>query len=129
MESKPMQTCNIIWTYLATKQEFFFANLAPVQNMTDIVLLVFLFLFVKNILFSNVYISVNMIFECYLFFVWEICHPLSTCGTQGMEVVIQNEYRCIQEERGITPHVKLQTCRELLISCFCLKVSCPSVLI
>ena len=40
----------------------------------------------KNLFFSNVYISVNTIFECcYLFFGWEIGHPLSTYATGGME--------------------------------------------
>ena len=40
----------------------------------------------KNLFFSNDYISVNTIFECcYLFFGWEIGHPLSTCATEGME--------------------------------------------
>ena len=35
--------------------------------------------FLKNLFFSNVYISVNMILECcYLFFGWEIGHLLST---------------------------------------------------
>ena len=41
--------------------------------------------------------------------------------------VIQNVYRFIQEERGITPHVYLCTYRQLLFSCICLKVSCSSV--
>ena len=55
--------------------------------------------------------------------------PLSTCAIQGMEGgrVIQNVYRFIQEERGITPHVYLCTYRQLLFSCICLKVSCSSV--
>ena len=46
---------------------------------------VFGFFFRKEyILFSNVYISVNTIFKCcYLFFGWEIGHPLSTCTTEG----------------------------------------------
>ena len=87
-------------TILATKQEFFFTKVAPVQSITDIVLLGFslillpgmfisyytiIYFFVKNF-FSNVYISVNTIFECsYLFFGWEIGHPLSTYATGGME--------------------------------------------
>ena len=37
----------------------------------------------KNLFFSNVYISLNTIFECcYLFSVWEIGHPLSTGSSQ-----------------------------------------------
>ena len=40
----------------------------------------------KNLFFSNVYISVNTIFECcYLFFGWEIGHTLRTYATGGME--------------------------------------------
>ena len=42
--------------------------------------------FLVNNFFSNVYISVNTIFECsYLSFGWEIGHPLSMCVTRGME--------------------------------------------
>ena len=97
-------------TILATKQEFFFAQVAPVQSITDIVLLGFslillpgmfisyytiIYFFVKNF-FSNVYISVNTIFECsYLSFGWEIGHPLSRYVTRGMEGVIQNVCRCV----------------------------------
>ena len=61
----------------------------------------FLILFFRKeyIFFSNVYISVNTIFEgCYLFFGWEIGHPLSTCVTEGMEGFNRNVYRCIQGE-------------------------------
>ena len=86
-------------TILATKQEFFFTNVAPIQNITDIVLLGFLLILLLYFIlhyhlffrkefffFSNVYISVNTIFECcYLFFSWEIGHLLSTCATGGME--------------------------------------------
>ena len=88
-------------TILATKQEFFFSKLAPVQSITDIVLLGFwlillpgmfissyttIYFFLKNFFFSNVYISVNTIFECsYLSFGWEIGHPLSMYVTRGME--------------------------------------------
>ena len=71
-------------TILATRQEFFFTKVAPVQSITGIVLLDFwlmlpswmfvlfyttIYFFVKKFIFSNVYISVNTIFEClYLFF-------------------------------------------------------------
>ena len=87
-------------TILATKQEFFFTNVALVKSITDIVLLGFwlillpwmfissyttIYFFVKNF-FSNVYISVNTIFECsYLSFGWEIGHPLSMYVTRGMK--------------------------------------------
>ena len=65
-------------TILATKQEFFLTKVAPVQGITDIVLLLFfistaplyfilhyhLFFRKEFIFLSNVYISVNTIFEC-----------------------------------------------------------------
>ena len=58
-----------------------------------------IYFFLKSI-FSNVYISVNTIFKwCYLFFVWEIDHPLSkyATGVMGGKVgVIKNVYRCVQ---------------------------------
>ena len=73
-------------TILATKHDFFFTKVAPVQCMTDIALLGFwlmllpymfissyttIYFFVKNF-FSNVYILANTIFECpYLLFGWE----------------------------------------------------------
>ena len=87
-------------TILATKQEFFFTKVVPVQSITDIILLGFslillpgmfishytiIYFFVNNF-FSNVYISVNTIFECsYLSFGWEIGHPLSIYVTRGMD--------------------------------------------
>ena len=94
-------------TILATKQEFFFTKVAPVQSMTDIVPLGFwLLLLPLNVcfilhyhfrkeFFLNIYISVNTIFECsYLFFGWEIGHPLSTYATGGMEGV--GHPKCVQ---------------------------------
>ena len=45
-----------------------------------------IYFFAKNFFLSNVYISVNTIFECsYLFFDWVIGHPLSTYATGGIE--------------------------------------------
>ena len=79
-----------IETIVATKREFFFTKVAPVQSITDTVLLGFwlmllpwmfissyttIYFFVNNF-FSNVYVSVTTIFKCfYLFFGWEIDHP------------------------------------------------------
>ena len=84
-------------TIPATKLEFFFKKVTPV---TDTVILGFwliilpwmfissyttIYFFIK-IFFSNVYISVNLIFKCsYLLFGWEIGHPLSMYATGGME--------------------------------------------
>ena len=71
-------------TILATRQEFFFTKLTPVQSITDIVLLGLLlillpwlfissyttiYFIVKNF-FSNFYISVNTIFKCSYLFFW-----------------------------------------------------------
>ena len=111
-------------TILATKQGFFFTKVAPVQSITDIALLGFwlillpgmfisystiTYFFVKNV-FSNVYISVNTIFECsYLSFGWQIGHPLSMYVTRWMEGVIQNDNRCIEGKRGITLQVYIRT--------------------
>ena len=82
---------------LATRQEFFYTNVAPVQSITGIVLLdlwlmlpswmftssyTIIYFFVKSFIFSNVYISVNTISEClYMFFDWESNHQLSKYPT------------------------------------------------
>ena len=50
------------------------------------------------IFFPNVYISVNTIFECYLFFGWEISHPLSTYASGGIEE--GSCKMCTRGERG-----------------------------
>ena len=74
-------------TILATMKEFLLTKVDPVQSITDFVLLTFwlirlpwmfilpystIYFFVNNF-FSNVYTTVNTIFECfYLIFGWEI---------------------------------------------------------
>ena len=134
MESKQMQTCSIRWNYFSYKAGVFLCKISPhTEHHWHCTIVFFLFyFFVKNILFSSVYISVNTIFQCcYLFFGWEIGHLLSTCATEGTERVIQNVYRCIQGERSITPPVYLPTyrqCWHTYHSCFYLKMSCPSLL-
>ena len=82
-------------------QEFFFTKVAPIQNITDIVLLDFWLMLVswmfvspytttyfsvKKFIFSNVYISVNTVFEClYMVFGWERGHQLCTyAAVEGM---------------------------------------------
>ena len=122
MESKQMQTCSIIWNYPSYKAGVFLCNISPRTKHNWHCTIGFLILFFREeyILFSNVYVSVNTIFEC---------HPLSTCATEGME---GGHPKCVQVHpggKGITPHVYLRTYRQLLFSCFCLKVSCPSVVI
>ena len=87
-----------------------------------------IYFFVKKFSFSNVYNSVNTIFECpYMFFGWKRGHYLSTYATgEGMGRVIQNEYKCLQGGRG--RHVSsVRTHLHYLVSCFwqhfCLIVS------
>ena len=75
-------------------------------------------------IFSNVYISVNTIFECsYLFLGWEIGHLLNTYTTGGMHGAHQE---CAQGRTGgegyHTSYVR--THLHYLFSCFCLIVSC-----
>ena len=86
-------------TILATRQEFFFTKEAPIQSITDILLLNFwlkllswmfissyttIYFSVKKFILWNVFISVNTIFECsYLFFGWERANQLSTYATGG----------------------------------------------
>ena len=75
----------------ATRQNFFFTKVAPVQSITDIVLLIFwsivlswisvssytsIFFFVNKFIFSNAYISV-------IFFGWERGHQLGTKAPVG----------------------------------------------
>ena len=127
MEIMRIQTCSIIWNYSSYLAGAILHKISPRTKLNWHCTIGFLILFFRKeyILFSNVYISVNMIFECcYLFFGWEIYHPLSTCATEGMEGgwVLQNVYRCIQGERSIPPHVYLRTYRQLLFSYFYLKV-------
>ena len=101
---------------LTTKQEFFFEKVAPVQSITDIVLLGFWLILLpgmfissytticflaKNFFSSNVYISVNTIFKCfYLSFSCEIGHPLSMYVTRGMEGVNPNCIQVLTEGEG-----------------------------
>ena len=125
-------------TILATKQEFFFTKVVPVQSITDIILLGFslillpgmfishytiIYFFVNNF-FSNVYISVNTIFECsYLSFGWEIGHPLSMYVTRGME---RGHPKCLQMRTGGEGYHAscVRTYLHYLFSCSCLMVSC-----
>ena len=83
-------------TILETRQEFFYKS-SPVQSITGIVWLDFwlmllsgmftssyttIYFYVKKFIFSNVYISVNTMFECfYVFFSWEMDHQLSKYAT------------------------------------------------
>ena len=123
---------------LATKQEFFFTTVAPVQSITNIVLLGFwlmllsemfilsytiIYFFVNNF-FLNVYISVNTIFECsYLSFGWELGYPLDIYVTRGHpKGVIQIVYRCVQGERGITLQLRTISFHVFVLWCLVLFV-------
>ena len=107
MDSKQIQTCSIIWNCSSYKAGAFRCKISPRTKHNWHSTIGFLILFFRKeyILFSNVYISVNTIFKsCYLFFGWEISHPLST----HVYWCIQNVYRCTRAyrgegERGITP--------------------------
>ena len=65
-----------------------------------------IYFFVKKFIFSDVYISVNTIFECfYMFFGWEVSHQLSLLTTSGG---MKGHPKCIQPLTGgggVTPHV------------------------
>ena len=87
-----------------------------------------IYFFVKNLFFSDAYISVNAIFECpCMFFGWERGHRLSTYATgEEMRRVIQYAYNCVH--RGGGWHVsRVRTHLHYLVSCFwqhfCLIVS------
>ena len=91
-----MQTCSIIWNYSSYKAGVFLCKISPRTKHNWHCTIGFLILFFRKeyILFSNVYISVNTIFKsCYLFFGWEISHPLSTHSTKGME---ESHPKCVQ---------------------------------
>ena len=75
--------------------------------------------FHKKFIFSNVYISVNTIFQCsYMFLGWERGHQLSRyAAVGGMGRVIQNAYNCVQGGGGC--HVScVRTHLPYLVSCF-----------
>ena len=77
-----------------------------------------IYFFEKEFIFSNVYNSVNMIFECpYMFCGWERGHQLSTYATGGgMGRAIQNAYKCVQ--RGECHVSCIRTHLHYLVSCF-----------
>ena len=89
-------------TIVATRQEFFFTKLAPMQSITDIVLLDFwlmllpwmfilsyttIYFFLNKFIFSNVYISVNRIFECRSRLSMLIFTHTVSCWSRSYEVV------------------------------------------
>ena len=82
-----------------------------------------IYFFVKNF-FSNVYISVNTIFECsYLSFGWEIGHPLSMYVTRRIE---WGHPKCLKMRTGGEGYQasRVRTQLHYLFLYFCLMVSC-----
>ena len=82
-----------------------------------------IYFFAKNF-FSNIYISVNAIFECsYLSLGWKIGHPLSMYITKGME---GGHPECVQvRTEGEGYHAScIRTHLHYPFSCFFLMVSC-----
>ena len=80
-------------------------------NVTEMKWNIFGQLWILKIFFSNVYISVNTLFECcYLFFRWEIGHPLTTYATGGMEgrssKVCAGAYRAKGVEKSVIRFVR-----------------------
>ena len=125
-------------TILATKQEFFFTNVALVKSITDIVLLGF-WLILLPWMFISSYITIYFFvknafsFEClyfskydirmFLSFSCEIGHPLGMYITRGME---GSHPECVQVRTGGEGYHASCVRKHLhyLFSCFCLMVSC-----
>ena len=114
-------------TVLATKQEFFFAKLVPRTNHNWHCTIGYLILFFRK---EDIYF-----FECLYFSEYDIGMLLFVFWLRNRPSIkyVRNwrngggHPRCVQVqigERGITPHFYLHTYRQLLFSCFCLKVSC-----
>ena len=102
MKSKQMQTYSIIWNYSSYQSGVFLCKNSPCTKHKWHCTIGFLILFFlkEYILFLNVYISVNTILEyCYLYFGWEIGHPLSICATEGMD---GGHPKCAYRGRGVS---------------------------
>ena len=97
-----------------------------------------IYFFIKKFIFSNVYISVNTIFECiYMFFGWERGHRLSAYATGGG--IGGRDPKSVKLRIGggsAIPHVFVRTYNIsflcfwqhfcLIVSCFILTSSCSS---
>ena len=62
-----MQTHSIKWNYSSNKQEFFFAKLAPVESITDIILFDF-WLILLSWMFILSYITIYFFVKKFSFF-------------------------------------------------------------
>ena len=136
-------------TILATRNQVFFYKSSSLRSITDMILLGFwlilhpgmfispyttIYFFEKKIFFSNVYISVNTIFEySYLYFCWEIDHPVSMYVTKGME---RGHPNCVQVRTGgegyhascARTHLHYLFSCFRLVSCFiCRSLTLPSL--
>ena len=117
-----MQNYSIIWNYSSYWAGVFLHKSSPLTthswqctigfliNTTPLYFILHYHLFFRKefILFSNDYILVNMIFECcYLFFSWEIDHPLSRYDMEKHTVPVRSKLKaqyedlCQRDERKI----------------------------
>ena len=90
-----------------------------------------IYFFVKNV-YSNEYsYSVNTVFECcYLFYGWEIGHPLSKCASGGMEEGVgggDSKYIQMVQQEGIENSVIRHIRTKWLWNIFCALIP-PSTL-
>ena len=103
-----MQTCSIKWNYSNNYVGFFFTKVAPVQNITDIVLLDFWLILLSWMLISpalpfifSLRISLCFI-RCSNVFIYFLVEKgvINKVRTQfmGKWGVIQNAYNCLKRE-------------------------------
>ena len=103
---------------LATRQELFLTKVAPVQSITDIVVLDFwlillswmfissctnIYFFVNECIFLNVYISVNTIFKCRSFLSKLVFTHTVSYWSCSYEIVEQWDTR-------LSPEIERTTC-------------------
>ena len=112
MESKQIQNYSVIWNYSSYYAGVFLyrrtkyslhCTIGFLINTVPLCFILGYHLFFRKeyILFSNDYILVNTIFECcYLFFGWEIGHPLSRYDIEKITVPGRSNL-CWRNERKI----------------------------
>ena len=130
---------------LETKQVVFFIKVAPVQSITDIALLglslillpwmfissyttivyfiLHYYLFFRKEFLSNVYISVNTIFKCYLSFCLRNKPSIKYVRNWGNGGGSSKMWIGAYKGRGVS-RLMWRTHWHYLFSCFCLMVSC-----
>ena len=112
-------------TILATKQEFFFTNVAPVQSVTDIALLGFWLLLLPWMFISSIYFFIKFFFEYLYFSEYELrsrqsIRYLRNWGNEG------GHPKCVQVYTGEEGYHTscVRTHLHYRFSCFCLMVFC-----